>query len=237
MHITRFTTRTRHLVRQLHRDTSGNAMIEMAYVLPILVTLGGFGLEMANLANVSHKISQAAMALGDNMSRVGESSNLAATQIREADVVDSFIGIKRQTGEIDLGTRGRVVLSSLQQNADGGQHIKWQRCMGTKLQAGSYGGQGTGATGTAFLGMGPATARITAPDDSAVMHVEIFYDYRPLFTTMFIPARTIRYEASYIVRDSRDLVGPVNGDGVYNPAPVATKYTCNINNAGPAVPV
>lgn len=226
-----FTTRMRQLACHLRNDTSGNAMIEMAYVLPMLVTLGGFGLEMTNLATTSHKISQAAMALGDNMSRVGENSNLAATQIREADVVDSFIGIKRQSDGLDLGTRGRVVLSSLQQNADGGQTIRWQRCMGTKLQAGSYGGQGTGATGTAFLGMGPATARIAAPDDSAVMHVEIFYDYRPLFTTMFIPARTIRYEASYIVRDSRDL------SQIYNPAPAATSYTCNINNVGPAVPV
>ncbi len=220
--------------RKLRDDTSGLAMLEFAYALPFLVTLGGFGLEMSHLASTNLKISQAAMALADNMSRVGETSNLAATQIREADIIDSFIGIKKQTEGLDIGTRSRVILSSLQQNPEDGQWIKWQRCMGTKAVVGSYGVQNTGATGTGFPGMGPATARITAPDDSAVMHVEIFYDYRPLFTTMFIPARTMRYEASFIVRDSRDLAGPPNGDGVYNPAPTATKYMCTTYNTGPA---
>ncbi len=221
-------------IARLRDDTSGVALLEFAYALPFLVTLGGFGLEMTHLASTNLKISQAAMALADNMSRVGENSNLAATQIRESDIIDSFIGIKKQTEGLDIGTRSRVILSSLQQNPDDGQWIKWQRCMGTKAVVGSYGAQNTGATGNGFPGMGPPAARITAPPDSAVMHVEIFYDYRSLFTTMFIPARTMRYEASFIVRDSRDLAGPANGDGVYNPAPVATKYSCNQYNTGPA---
>jgi hypothetical protein len=75
--------------------------------------------------------------------------------------------------------------------------------------------------------MGAASARITAPPSAAVMFVEIVYDYPALFGTMFIPARTIRYEASFVVRDDRDLAGPNGGDGVYNPAPTATSYTCN----------
>ncbi len=222
-----FSRLTTAIVR-LRDDTSGLAMLEFAYALPFLVTLGGFGLEMSHLASTNLKISQAAMALGDNMSRVGESSNLAATQIREADVIDSFIGIKKQTDGLDIGTRSRVILSSLQQNPDGGQWIKWQRCMGTKAVVGSYGAENTGATGTTLPGMGPTGAKITAPDGSAVMHVEIFYDYRPLFTTMFIPARTMRYEASFIVRDSRDL------SQIYNPAPITTVYRCNVYNTGPA---
>ena len=215
-------------IARLRDDTSGVALLEFAYALPFLVTLGGFGLEMTNLATTNLKISQAAMALADNMSRVGESSNLAATQIRESDVIDSFIGIKKQTEGLDIGTRSRVILSSLQQNPDDGQWIKWQRCMGTKVVVGSYGAENFGSTGNGFPGMGPPTARITAPNDSAVMHVEIFYDYRPLFTTMFIPARTMRYEASFIVRDSRDL------SQIYNPAPVSTVYRCNTYNTGPA---
>jgi hypothetical protein len=221
----------RRLGRDLKSDTSGVAMIEFAYSIPLLLTLGGFGMEMSQLALVNTEISQAAMAITDNMSRVGENSNLAATQIREADVIDSFIGAKRQTGSLDIGTRGRIILSSLQQNPDGGQWIKWQRCMGAKNVVGSYGTQNTGATGTSYPGMGPANARITAPDDSAVMHVEIFYDYKPLFTTMFIPARVIRYEAAYIVRDSRDL------SQIYNPSPAATVYNCTAYNTGPAVPI
>lgn len=216
----RLTTRIAAIGASLRANTSGVAMVEFAYSLPLLMGLGGYGLEMSNLAVVNMKVSQAAMAVADNMSRVGVVSNLAVTQIREADVVDSFIGAKRQTEGLDLTTNGRIILSSLEQNAEGGQWIHWQRCIGLKNVASSYGIQGTGATGTSFPGMGPASARILAPPDSAVMHVEIKYDYRPLFTTMFIPARTIRYEASYIVRDNRDLAQ------IYNPNPASTVHSC-----------
>ncbi len=210
---------------RLRNDTSGVALLEFAYSLPLLIGIGGFGLEMSNLAIVNTRISQAAMALGDNMSRVGVASTLSATQIREADVVDSFIGMKKQTGEMQLTEKGRVILSSLERNAEGGQTIKWQRCIGKKVIGSSYGIEDTGKTGTAFLGMGPPAARITAPPDSAVMYVEIKYDYQPLFTTMFIPARVITYEAAFIVRDNRDLTQ------IYNPSPTATKHTCNIYTA------
>ncbi len=210
----------RALAAHFRHDTSGNALIEFAYTLPLLVGLGGYGIEMANLAVVSHKVSQAAMSLSDNASRIGATNSLAVTQIREADVNDSFIGVKRQTDGLDLTNNGRVILSSLERNAEGGQWIHWQRCIGTKSAASAYGPQGTGSTGTGFPGMGPASSRIQAPPDSAVMFVEVVYDYKPLFTTMFIPARVIRFESSYIVRDSRDLTQ------IYNPAPAAAVSSC-----------
>lgn len=212
----------KRLCARLRDDTSGLALLEFAYSLPLLIGIGGFGLEMSNLAMVNTRISQAAMALGDNMSRVGVASTLSATQIREADVVDSFIGLKKQTGELQLTEKGRVILSSLERNASDGQWIHWQRCIGKKVIGSSYGVEDTGKTGTAFTGMGPTAAKITAPPDSAVMYVEIKYDYQPLFTTMFIPARVITYEASFIVRDNRDLTQ------IYNPSPVATKHSCNL---------
>lgn len=212
------------LLTRLRKDTSGVALLEFAYSLPILIGLAGFGLEMSNLAIVNTRLSQAAMALGDNMSRVGVASTLSATQVREADVVDSFIGMKKQTGELALTEKGRVILSSLERNSDGGQTIKWQRCIGKKVVGTSY-PLGLGATGTSFPGMGPASARITAPPNSAVMYVEIKYDYQPLFTTMFIPARVITYEASFIVRDTRDLTQ------IFNPSPGATQHFCNVYTA------
>lgn len=217
----------RAALRALKSDISGVAMIEFAYALPLLLVLGGFGVEMTNLATVNQQVSQSALALADNMSRVGAESALSKVQIRESDVNDGFIGLIRQTGALDLTSNGRVILSSLEQNASGGQWIHWQRCIGTKNVSSSYGPQGTGATGTSFAGMGAASARITAPPNSAVMFVEIEYDYRALFGTTFIPPRTIRYEASFVVRDDRDLAGPAGGDGVYNPNPAAPQHLCN----------
>jgi hypothetical protein len=221
----------RRFSRDLRKNNSGVAAIEYAYILPVFVCMTAYGMEMANLAIDSQKVSQAAMALADNMSRVGLDSALATVQLRESDVNDGFIGIQKQSTALDLTTRGRVILSSLERNASGGQWIHWQRCIGLKNVVSSYGTQGTGATGTSFLGMGSlSTARITAPANSAVMFVEIVYDYKPLFVTIqmpnslqsFSPARTIRYEASFIVRDNRDM----SGGGIFNPTPSATAKTC-----------
>jgi hypothetical protein len=218
----------RAFAARLRTETSGLAMIEFAYSMPLLVGLVGFGLEMTNLANANMKVSQAANALADNMSRVGLESALALTQLREADINDGFIGVVRQTEGIALKENSRIFLSSVERNADGGQWIHWQRCFGEKTSfSSSYGVAGDGATGTSFQGMGPTGAKVTAPvAGSAVMFVEIIYNYRPLFTTMFIPAKQIKYHASFIVRDDRDLVGPTGGDGVYNPPTVAVKNSC-----------
>jgi TadE-like protein len=211
----------RRFAASLRKNSSGVAVIEFAYALPILLAVGVGGIEMTNYANVNLRVSQAAMALADNMSRVGLESALSSVQIRESDVNDSFIGIQRQTEGLNVTANGRVILSSLERNADGGQWIHWQRCFGGLARASAYGVQGDGATGTALLGMGPATARITAPADAAVMFVEIVYNYQPLVAGFFSYSREIRREASFIVRDPRDLTQ------IYNPAPAATVSSCS----------
>ena len=215
------------LARRLRHDCSGLALIEFGYSLPLLIGLSGYGLELANLANANMQVSQAANALADNVSRVGLESALAKTQLRESDINDGLIGVARQSGTMDIGTNGRIIISSLERNSSGGQWIHWQRCLGTRNYASSFGVAGDGATGTSFPGMGPSTARVTAPDaESAVMFVEIIYDYKPIFSTIYINNRQIRFHASYIVRDKRDLA--VNGGtGITNPTPTATSYTCD----------
>ena len=215
------------LFYRLRHDVSGLALVEFGYSLPLLLGLTGYGLELANLANANMKISQAANALADNVSRVGLESALSKTQLRESDINDGLIGVSRQSGTMDVGTNGRIIISSLERNSSGGQWIHWQRCLGAKTYASSFGVAGDGATGTAFPGMGPATARVTAPDaESAVMFVEIIFDYKPIFSTIYVNNRQIKFHASYIVRDKRDLT--VNaGTGITNPSPAATAYTCD----------
>ena len=222
----------RRFATKLRANTSGLAMIEFAYSLPLLVGLVGYGLELTNLAGANLKVSQAANALADNTSRVGLESSLALTQLREADINDGFIGLKKQADALDITNNGRIILSSLEKNAQGGQWIHWQRCLGTKNYPSTYGNAGDGATGTTFQGMGPANAKVIAPAaGTAVMVVEIIYDYKPLFSTMFFPAKQIKYHASFIVRDDRDLRGPYDtahpeGYGVYNPSPAAPVHSC-----------
>ncbi len=215
-------TAVRRFANKLRRDQSGVALIEFAYTLPFLTIIGLYGLETTNLALVNLRVSQASLALADNISRVGQTTALATVQVRESDVNDSLIGAIRQTGALNIATNGRIILSSLEQNAAGGQWIHWQRCVGLKNVASLYGPEGTGSTGTSFAGMGKATARITASPNTAVMFVELVYDYKPIFGSMFISNKVIRYEASFVARDqSRDLTQ------LFNPAPTATQYLCS----------
>ena len=214
-----------HLRRSDHR---GIALIEFALAFPLLLTLGMGGLEYSQYALAMHKVSQSANAMADNLSRVGMKSALSTTQIREVDIIDSFRGMERQAGDLKVGLRGRVIVSSLERNVSGGQWIRWQRCLGKMVHPSSYGNAGDGATGTSFPGMGPAGSEIQAPPGSsqAVMFVEIAYEYQPMFSSMILPPTKLKSYSAFIVRSPRDTAA-----GVTNPSPSATSYTCNRHTA------
>ncbi|WP_284125909.1 TadE/TadG family type IV pilus assembly protein [Parerythrobacter aestuarii] len=220
-----FLARLRHPLASL-RDSRGVALVEMAFITPIILLMGVAGIEMANLAVTTMRVSQAAMHIADNASRIGDTDDLTARKVYEGDINDLFIGVRLQAGDgIDLYENGRVILSSLEQNADGGQWIHWQRCMGKKNVDSDYGAQGEGETGTDFDGMGPDGDELTAASGEAVMYVEIEYDYQPLidngFTEAFLPTEPIRSEAAFYVRSSRDLTG------TYQRSTPSTVYTCD----------
>ncbi|WOK36969.1 TadE/TadG family type IV pilus assembly protein [Sphingomonas sp. C3-2] len=205
--------RLRRAACGLWKAKSGVAYIEFAYAFPVLIVVGFGGLEAANLALAHMRTSQVALSMADNASRIGQDSALSLTQFRESDAADSFAAAEKQAGRFNVVGQGRVILSSLQQNEDGGQWIAWQRCLGSLGVASSYGIEDEGKTGTTFAGMGPATNRITAPANNAVMFVEIFYDYEPLISSAIFGRPRLHYTAAFSVRDERDLtkIYPSNG--------------------------
>jgi len=226
------------VLKRLWRDRQAAALIEFAFMLPLVMYLGGAGIEFANYGLSQMRISQVAMTLADNASRVGLASTLATTQIRETDINDIFSGVRLQSNGIKLTTYGRVTISSLEyvpQTYDvlPVQRIHWQRCLGKRSGAGydsSYGttttAAGTTATlanaGTVSTGMGDSNPQVSAPLGYGVMFVEINYDYQALFGTLYVKPMLIHYVASYVVRDTRDY------SMIYNPAPTATRSTCNL---------
>ena len=233
----------KHALRSLARDRSGLALLEFAFALPIVMGLGAYGLEVSNLALLNLRISQIALNLADNASRVGTYSTLSTQQLREVDVNDVLQAARYQGASINLTTNGRIILSSLenvQQTYDTTpvQRIHWQRCLGLKGSLGadsaynsSHGTttttDGTDATvgndGTlAPTGMGPVGGQVNAPAASGVMFVEINYLTRPLFGTWLTAPARLNYIASFIVRDRRDFAQ------LYNPSPAATRLTCNL---------
>ena len=211
------------LTRKLRRDRSGLALIEFAFSLPIFIGVGFYGVEIANLAITQMKMSQIALNMADNASRIGTlNATLGAKVINEQQINDVFQAAAIQAGATGIYQDGRTVLSSLEVNASGGQTIMWQRCKGLLIEDSDYGPQGTGSTGTSFQGMGPAGDRIQASAGTAVMFVELTYIYHPLFGNMFMEDRELRQEAAYTVRDARDI-----GEEPINNVAAARQSTCD----------
>lgn len=193
------------LPRQLRRDRSGVAYIEFAFTAPIILGLGLLGTETAFFVITHMKVSQIAMQVADNTSRVGEQDVLNARKVFERDLNESFIGAEKLGEGIGIFQRGRVIVSSLQVNDEGGQTIAWQRCRGAKVYDSVYGLEGKGKSGKDFKGMGKPGRELTASNGTAVMFVEVAYDYDSLTPFDLFDGRVISYTAAYNVRDSRDL--------------------------------
>lgn len=191
--------------RALARDTSGLALLEFAFTLPIvlLMTLGGA--ELASYTTTRMRVSQLALHIADNAARMGDGPQMAAKTITETDITDIFIGGHLQSGGLNLKGRGRVILSDLEPtanpNTDGTYKIGWQRCYGDKVHASSYGKAGD----TGLAGIGPPEQLVTAQDDNATMFVEVYYEYKPLVATGYAPSLTMTEVASMPVRDRRNL--------------------------------
>ncbi len=211
------------LIKTLVRNRSGLALIEFAYSVPLLMLIGANGLELANWVLVRRRLGDLASMVADNASRIGTDSVLANLKVTEADINQVLLGARLQSGNMNIQANGRVILSSLQKNADNGQWIAWQRCTGALNVASAYGTQGTGATGTSLLGMGPAGQRVAASDDTAVMFVEISYNYKAIVPIATYNFGVVKEEASFNIRDNRELTATNNPA---NPSPVVAVSNC-----------
>ena len=209
-------------LRRLVSDTRGLAMLEFAFSLPLLLLLSLTGAEITNYIISRMRVSQIALHLADNAARIGSGSQLQAKTISEADINDLLTGAGLQSGELDLFTHGRVIISSLEPDPanSGKNRIRWQRCRGAKTaQVSAYGNAGA----TNLNGMGKTGRLATAPADGVTMYVEVYYEYQPLLKAALAPNSNFREEASMMVRDRRDTIGGTNG--VYQVSGV-TASTC-----------
>ncbi len=190
--------------RRLADDKSGLAFMEFAFVAPIFMVLILAGLEISNLA-VSHlRVSQMAMTVADNAGRVDAG-------IDEANIHEVFAGAEIVGSALDFEERGRVVLSSLEDNgksgSNAGQMIRWQRCWGDLDVDPAYGVEGDGVDDDSLEdGLGPSGNMVTASPNVAMMFVEVTYEYKPLVANDIFEAPTIRYESAFNVRARQNNV-------------------------------
>lgn len=215
-----------HALRNLRRNQSGVAMIEFAFSIPIFMGLGMYGTESAFMAMANLKLSQTALNLADNASRLGQTDNgIATPTIKELDVNQALAGAGVQSEEINMLPNGRVILSSLEVTSGGQQFIRWQRCLGKRNVASRYSDDiapKDGTVDTSFTGMGASTAKVQASNGSAVMFVEVEYVYQPLFKNLFVGTKVLRQEAAFNIRDDRNTTA-----GLANDVTSAKKKTCD----------
>jgi len=194
----------RRPLAELARADDGVALIEFAFVAPILLLLIVSALELANFGLAHLRVSQIAMTVADNAGR-------EAIGIDEANVYEVFAGAEVIGDPIDFEAKGRVILSSLEHNnrngSDAGQFVRWQRCFGDLQAAPSYAVEGDGQfDGSLADGLGAGSHRIASQRGTAVMFVEAVYDYTPLIASDLVAPSQIRYESAFNVRGRENQV-------------------------------
>lgn len=213
-------------VRDLIGDKRGLALIEFAFTLPLMLSISLVGAELTNYITVRMQVSQLALHIADNASRIGSGGQLQVKTIQEADINDLFIGANYQSGDLNLKANGRVILSSLEPMANPNKtdryKIRWQRCFGERPYASRYDKDKTN-----IPGMGDPGRLVKAPDGGQTMFVELVYRYKPLvgneIVADYLPDLDIVEHASMLVRDTRDTtVGP---EGI-KPTPGVTASLC-----------
>lgn len=221
--------RASNFLGRLRRNQSGLALTEFALSIPIFTGLGMYGTETAYRAVAQMQVSQAALALADNASRIGQTGNTGVQPtVQDSQIVEALVGTRLQTDNLDLLENGRVILSSLEVRTIGTgasarqqQYIRWQRCKGTRNFTSAY-VSGINTSNAAFTGVGPTRA-VKAIEGSAVMYVEIQYAYQPLFGELFAEGVIINQEAAFTIRDDRNLAAGINNDMT----PTTGAATCN----------
>lgn len=184
--------------RALCSARGGMALVEFAISLPVLLTLGLVGLETANFAMAHLRVSNIAVLTADNAARYRDS-------ISEGQVIELFHGAKMTGDGISFAPNGRIILSSIEPNSAGtGQWIRWQRCDGAKGVTSLYGEEGKGKSNASLKEVGPPGNRIEAQPGTAVMMVEVVYEYQPIVPNSLWGGREIRYESAFNVRQRTD---------------------------------
>lgn len=175
----------------LSRDERGVAFMEFALALPLLMILILGGIETANLVLTHQQVSRLASVAADNAARYKPS-------ISEADVRKLLLGSKLASSAIDLQARGRLIISSVTENAaKDGYRIRWQRCEGGLAVQSEFGPQEPADAPQQF---DTIDGMLLTPG-SNVMFAEAVYDYKPLFINRWTGNLRIRYQASSMARE------------------------------------
>jgi Flp pilus assembly protein TadG len=161
-------------LKRLFKDRSGNALIETAFVMPILVLIILGGVEISRYVLLNEKLDSVAASIGD---LVAQAETISAT-----DVDNLFEAAKFVIKPFSLGDNGAVMVSSVGATDGDPPTVRWRRSGGGALSVTSeLGAVGANAT---------LPAGFTVPSGDSTIVAEVFYDYTPwLLSSVTSPPR------------------------------------------------
>jgi hypothetical protein len=161
------------MIRALLQNNRATASVELLLVTPPLLFLGWAGIELTHRITTQRAVSEIAQLVADNASRAGDSTALGQIPLRESDINDVLDGANLQGKSLDLEDKGRIILSSLEQDPSGRQIIRWRRCVG-KAAAGSEHSNISNAPTKDPRGIQMRGKWVKAPPREALMVVEVY---------------------------------------------------------------
>ena len=131
-------SRLNRFLSRLRAERHGGVLVEFAFIVPILGTRVLGAVEFANFVNVNQRMERVANTVGDFAAR----SDVVST----ADLGNFYAAARHIAAPNDLGSSGRIILSTIEGDDTNGPQVLWQRTVGGALSASSQvGAQGGNA--------------------------------------------------------------------------------------------
>lgn len=172
---------------------AGNAAVEFALTLPVLMLLMLGSAEMARFVILHQKIDRVAVTTSDLVAR--------AETISESELADIFKAADFVAQPFDLSNLGVVIVSAITNDDGSGPTVAWQR---------SGGGSGTE---TSQIGQPGNPANLTADfevrqGETAII-AEVFYDFEPFLSELIVEPQTLYRRAHHRPRlGTLESIGP-----------------------------
>ncbi|WP_298809935.1 TadE/TadG family type IV pilus assembly protein [uncultured Sphingomonas sp.] len=163
----------------LARDKRGVAFLEFALGLPLFLGMTLTALEFGNFVMATNRVQRMAAMTSDLVAQSGTGE----VGISEKQIYDLFNAVDLTAKPYDLRNRGRVIITGVQgtdkdNNGTIDNTILWQRFDGAYVQA------------LPVVGCAQTVAVAALPNkrslllDEVLFHVQVSYNYEPLFTVI-----------------------------------------------------
>ncbi len=172
----------RDILRHFYKNQRGVAAVELAVILPILMTLFLGVVEFSNFVLVSERTEKTAFTLADVIAQ-GETITIAELD----NILAATSEIMRPS---HFNERGHVIITSVHRNVNDTPRVAWQYEGGGTLQntQSRYGGPGFAS---------PLPEGFTLNEKETVIIAEVYYNYEHLVTTLFSSTNPQLYKYAF----------------------------------------